>query len=67
MIMPRLQRLVRSDGSEIAVNPAQVRMVWVPDDNSGFVRIAFDDRHTVDVKGGIRRVEELLGDSLNSD
>ena len=65
--MPRLQRLVRDNGSEIAVNPLLVRMVWVPPENSGLVRIAFDENHTVDVKGGIRRVEELLGDSLNSD
>lgn len=58
--------MVRSDGAEIAVNPILVRMVWVPEDGSGFVRIAFDEKHTVDVKGGIRRVEELLGDSLNA-
>ena len=65
--MPRLQRLVRSDGTEIAVNPSLVRMVWISEDDSSLVRIAFDDSHTVDVKGGIRRVEELLSDSLNAD
>ena len=65
--MPRLQRFVRHDGVEVAVNPMQVRMVWKPAEGGELVRIAFDETHTVDVKGGIRRVEELLGDSLNSD
>lgn len=64
--MPRLQRFERHDGLEVAVNPMLVRMVLKPNDGGGLVRIVFDENHTVDVKGGIRRVEELLGDSLNS-
>ena len=64
--MPRLQRFERHDGVEVAINAMLVRMVWKPSEGGGLVRIVFDENHTVDVKGGIRRVEELLGDSLNS-
>ena len=68
--MPRLQRFVRHDGAEVAVNPMLVRMVWKPieaSEEGDLVRIVFDEDHTVEVKGGIRRVEELLGDALNSE
>ena len=65
--MPRLQRFEQHDGVEVAINPMLVRLVWKPNEGGGIVRIAFDENHTVDVKGGIRRVEELLGDSLNSE
>jgi hypothetical protein len=65
--MPRLQRFERHDGVEVAINPMLVRLVWKPNEGGGVVRLAFDENHTIDVKGGIRRVEELLGDSLNSE
>lgn len=65
--MPRLQWFVQHDGTEVAINPMLVRLVWKPSEGGDLVRIAFDKNHTVDVRGGIQRVEELLGGSLNSE